>query len=106
MLTKFFWPACVAIICVQGIVQAWLSKSINSGLIAWWWSIAGAITSGIIWGLLASQPINVMKLSLIYDFLISTSYMAGLIFFGESMTRYQILGVVFMIIGVVFTSYK
>ncbi len=95
----------VPLICIMMLLNSWLSVNNNDHGGKWTWIyVISSILSVIPWVFISKYSKNLTFDSLLYDIIVTIFYLAGVMYFTQSigkLTNFQLIGFILILIGMI-----
>lgn len=86
---------------IDGIFGAWLSTRIRAQTLSFWFTFLSGNISILVWAYLTKYShMKLVAASLFFDIVYNVAWMLALIYFGEHLSGFQLLGVFLVMIGI------
>jgi drug/metabolite transporter (DMT)-like permease len=89
-----------AALFTTGVIGAFITKKVQSGVWPVWSPVGPSIVSGILWGLIAKRSNNLSLMSVLVDVIYTAAFVFGFFLLGDRLTPLQLVGFVISLIGV------
>jgi len=83
-----------------GVIGAFITKKVQSGILPIWSAIGPSIISGLLWGYIARRSHSLSLMSVLVDVIYTAAFVIGFIILGDRLTYLQIVGFLISLVGV------